>query len=566
MVKILDTTFRDAQQSLIATRMRTEDMLPIAEKMDEVGFYAMEVWGGATFDACIRYLNEDPWERLRALRKVIQKTPLMMLLRGQNLVGYRHYPDDIVEKFVTKAYENGIDIFRIFDALNDIRNMETAIKTAKKLGAEVQGTICYTISPVHTIDQYIELAKKLEEMECDVIAIKDMAGLLTPYEGYKLVKRLKEEVSLPIDIHSHCTSGLAPMTYLKTVEAGVDIIDCAISPFAMGTSHPPTETMVMAFKGTEYDTGLDLKLLNEIREYFMKVREKYKMLISPHAQIVDTRVLIYQVPGGMLSNLISQLKEQNALDKLEEVLEEIPRVRKDLGYPPLVTPTSQIVGTQAVLNVLTGERYKTITKEVIDYVKGLYGKPPAPINKELLKRVLEEDEKPITCRPADLLEPEWEKVKKEAEEKGIVRKEEDILTYALFPQIAVKFLRGELKAEPIPKEKDVEKILEIPTEYIVEVNGEKFEVKIEPKIGTELKRKSIITAEIEGAITSPFRGMVTKIKVKEGDKVKKGDVIAIIEAMKMEHPIESPVDGTVEKIFIEEGDVVNVGDVIMIIK
>ncbi|WP_456418654.1 sodium-extruding oxaloacetate decarboxylase subunit alpha [Methanocaldococcus infernus] len=567
MVKIVDTTFRDAQQSLIATRMRTEDMLPIAEKMDEVGFFAMEVWGGATFDACIRYLNEDPWERLRALKKKIQNTPLMMLLRGQNLVGYRHYPDDIVEKFVIKAYENGIDIFRIFDALNDIRNMETAIKTAKRIGAEVQGTICYTISPVHTIEGYIELAKKLEELGCDYIAIKDMAGLLTPYEGYELVKRLKEEVSLPIDIHSHCTSGLAPMTYLKAVEAGVDIIDCAISPFAMGTSHPPTETMVVAFKGTKYDTGLDLKLLNEIRDYFIKIREKYKLLISPHSQIVDARVLVYQIPGGMLSNLISQLKEQGALDKFEEVLKEVPRVRKDLGYPPLVTPTSQIVGTQAVLNVLTEERYKIITNEVANYVKGLYGKPPAPINPELLKRVLDEGEKPITCRPADLLKPEWEKVKKEAEEKGIVKKEEDILTYALFPQIAVKFLRGELKAEPIPKEKKIEKLLEIPTEYIVEVDGERFEVKIEPKIGSELMRKKeIVTAEVEGAVTSPFRGMVTKINVKEGDKVKKGDVIVVLEAMKMEHPIESPVDGTVEKILIDVGDVVNVGDVIMIIK
>ncbi|WP_456472709.1 sodium-extruding oxaloacetate decarboxylase subunit alpha [Methanocaldococcus sp.] len=567
MVKIIDTTFRDAQQSLIATRMRTEDMLPIAEKMDEVGFHAMEVWGGATFDACIRYLNEDPWERLRALKKKIQNTPLMMLLRGQNLVGYRHYPDDIVEKFVYKAHENGIDIFRIFDALNDVRNMETAIRAAKKAGAEVQGTICYTISPVHTIEGYIELAKKLEELGCDCIAIKDMAGLLTPYEGYNLVKRLKEEISLPIDIHSHCTSGLAPMTYLKAVEAGADIIDCAISPFAMGTSHPPTETMVVAFRGTKYDTGLDLELLNEIRDYFMKLREKYKLLISPISQIVDARVLVYQIPGGMLSNLISQLKEQGALDKFEEVLKEVPRVRKDLGYPPLVTPTSQIVGTQAVLNVLTEERYKIITNEVANYVKGLYGKPPAPINPELLKRVLDEGEKPITCRPADLLEPEWEKVKKEAEEKGIVKKEEDILTYALFPQIAVKFLRGELKAEPIPKEKKIEKLLEIPTEYVVEVDGERFEVRIEPKFGSELMRKKeIVSAEIEGAVTSPFRGMVTKINVKEGDKVKKGDVIAVLEAMKMEHPIESPVDGTVEKILIDVGDVVNVGDVIMIIK
>ncbi|EHP89143.1 sodium-extruding oxaloacetate decarboxylase subunit alpha [Methanotorris formicicus] len=567
MVKITDTTFRDAHQSLMATRMRTEDMLPVAERMDEVGFYSMEVWGGATFDACIRYLNEDPWERLRELKKRIQNTPLQMLLRGQNLVGYRHYPDDIVEKFVQKSAENGIDIFRIFDALNDVRNMETAIKTAKKCDAHVQGAISYTISPVHTIEQYVELAKRLEELGCDSICIKDMAGLLRPFEAKELITRLKEEVSVPIQLHSHCTSGIAPMTYFAAIEAGVDVIDCAMSPFAMGTSQPPTESIVAALKGTKYDTGLDLKLLEDIRKYFEEVREKYKCLINPISERVDARILLYQVPGGMLSNLVSQLKEQNALDKFEEVLEEIPRVRKDLGYPPLVTPTSQIVGTQAVMNVLTEERYKIITNEVVNYVKGFYGKPPAPISKELMKRVLEEGEKPITCRPADLLEPEYEKRKKEALEKGIVKKEEDILTYALYPQIAVKFLRGELKAEPIPKEKDVSKFMEVPTEYVVEVDGEVFNVKIEPVWGTELKeKKEIITAETEGAVLSPFRGMITKIKVKEGDEVKKGDVIAILEAMKMENPIESPVDGKVEKILVHEGQSVNVGEVVMIIK
>ncbi|WP_423792047.1 sodium-extruding oxaloacetate decarboxylase subunit alpha [Methanocaldococcus indicus] len=567
MVKITDVTFRDAQQSLMATRLRTEDMLPIAEKMDEVGFYSMEVWGGATFDVCIRYLNEDPWERLRALKSKIKETPLEMLLRGQNLVGYRHYPDDIVEKFIEKAVENGIDIFRIFDALNDIRNMETAIKTAKKLGAEVHGCICYTISPVHTVEKFVEFAKELANLEVDVIDIKDMAGLLTPYETEKLIKALKKEVGLPIKFHSHCTCGLAPLSLMKAIESGVDIVHTAISPLSMGTSHFPTESLVAALKGTKYDTNLDLDLLLEIRDYFLKIREKYKALIPDHALIPDAKALYYQIPGGMLTNLISQLKEQGALDKLNEVLEEVPRVRKDLGYPPLVTPISQIVGTQAVMNVLTGERYKIITNEVAQYVKGLYGKPPAPISKELLKRVLDEDEKPITCRPADLLEPEWEKVKEEAEKLGIVKKEEDILTYALFPQIAVKFLRGELKAEPIPQPKKIEKILDIPTEYIVEVDGERFEVKIEPKIGTELKRKrEVIKADIEGAVTSPVKGMITKIKVKEGDTVKKGDIIAIVEAMKMEHPIESPRDGIVEKILIEEGETVNIGDVIMIIK
>lgn len=567
MVKITDTTFRDAHQSLMATRLRTEDMIPIAEKMDEVGFFSMEVWGGATFDACIRYLNEDPWERLRALKKRIQNTPLQMLLRGQNLVGYRHYPDDIVEKFVQKSVENGIDIIRIFDALNDVRNLEVAIKTAKKCGAHVQGAICYTTSPVHTIDQFVELAKKLEEMECDSISIKDMAGLLMPYDAKELIKRLKEEVSVPIDLHSHCTSGIAPLTYLSAIEAGVDVINCAMSPLSMGTSQPPVESIVAALKGTKYDTKLDMELLNEIRDYFSEIRDKYKYLINPISERVDTRILLYQVPGGMLSNLVSQLKEQGALDKFEEVLKEIPNVRKDLGYPPLVTPSSQIVGTQAVMNVLTEERYKIITNEVVNYVKGYYGKPPAPISKELMKRVLQDGEKPITCRPADLLEPEYELRKKEAMDKGIVSQEEDILTYALYPQIAVKFLRGELKAEVIPEEKEVSKFMEIPTEYAIEVNGEVYNVKVEPIYGTEMKKKKeTYTAETEGAITSPFRGMVTQIKVKEGDTVKKGDVILVLEAMKMENPVESPVDGKVEKIVVNEGHSVSVGDILMIIK
>jgi pyruvate carboxylase subunit B len=567
MVKITDTTFRDAHQSLMATRLRTEDMIPIAEKMDEVGFFSMEVWGGATFDACIRYLNEDPWERLRSLRKRIQNTPLQMLLRGQNLVGYRHYPDDIVEKFVQKSYENGIEIFRIFDALNDMRNVEVPIKVAKKCGAHVQGAISYTTSPVHTIEQFVNLAKEFEELGCDSICIKDMAGLLKPYESKILINRLKEEVSIPIDLHSHCTSGIAPLTYLAAIEAGVDVVDCAMSPLSMGTAQPPVESIVAALKGTKFDTKLDMELLNEIRDYFDKIREKYKYLINPISERVDTRILLYQVPGGMLSNLVSQLKEQGALDKFEEVLKEIPNVRKDLGYPPLVTPSSQIVGTQAVMNVLTEERYKIITNEVANYVKGLYGKPPAPISKELVKRVLQDGEKPITCRPADLLKPEYEKVKEEAEKKGIVSKEEDILTYALYPQVAVKFLRGELEAEVIPEEKEVSKFMEIPTEYIIEVDGEAYEVKINPKYGTEMKKKKEkFTAETEGAISSPFRGMITKIKVKEGDEVKQGDVIVILEAMKMENPVESPVDGKVEKIIIHEGQSVNVGDILMIIK
>ncbi|ABR55247.1 oxaloacetate decarboxylase alpha subunit [Methanococcus vannielii SB] len=568
MVKITDTTFRDAHQSLMATRLRTEDMLPIAEKMDQVGFYSMEVWGGATFDSCIRYLNEDPWERLRDLKKKIPNTPLQMLLRGQNLVGYRHYPDDIAEKFIKKSIENGIDIIRIFDALNDIRNVEFSIKMTKKYGAEAQGAISYTTSPVHTTEQFIELAKKFEELGCDSISIKDMAGLLKPYDAKELIGRLKEEISVPIDLHSHCTAGIAPLTYMTSVEAGIDILNCAMSPLSMGTSQPPVESIVEALKGTKYDTGLDLVLLTEIRDYFDEIRSKYKYLISSISERVDARILRYQVPGGMLSNLVSQLKEQGALDKFEEVLNEIPRVRKDLGYPPLVTPTSQIVGTQAVMNVLTEERYKIITNEVSNYLKGYYGKSPAPISKDLLKRALQDGEKQITCRPADLLEPEYELRKKEAMDKRIVSKEEDILTYAIYPQIAVKFLRGEAKAEAIPQEKDISKFMEIPNEYIIEVDGEAFNVKVEPVYGSRAKieKKETITAETEGAVISPFRGLVTKLNVKVGSEVKAGDSIVVLEAMKMENPVNAQNDGKVEKIIINEGESVNVGDILMIIK
>ncbi|MBA2860444.1 sodium-extruding oxaloacetate decarboxylase subunit alpha [Methanococcus maripaludis] len=569
MVKITDTSFRDAHQSLMATRLRTEDMLPIAEKMDEVGFYSMEVWGGATFDSCIRYLNEDPWERLRELKGKIQNTPLQMLLRGQNLVGYRHYPDDVVDKFIQKSIENGIDIVRIFDALNDIRNVEYSIKAVKKYGAEVQGAISYTTSPVHTTEQFVELAKQFEELGCDSLCIKDMAGLLRPFDAKELVGMLKEELSIPIDLHSHCTAGIAPLAYMSSVEAGIDILNCAMSPLSMGTSQPPVESIVAALKGTKYDTNLDLVLLTEIRDYFDEIRNKYKCLINPISERVDARILRYQVPGGMLSNLVSQLKEQGALDKFEEVLNEIPNVRKDLGYPPLVTPTSQIVGTQAVMNVLTDERYKIITNEVSNYLKGYYGKSPAPISKDLVKRVLQDGEKQITCRPADLLEPEYEIMEKEAFGKGIVSKEEDILTYALYPQVAVKFLRGELKAETIPQEKDVSKFMEIPNEYIVEVDGDSFNVKVEPVYSSGIKKeekKEIITAETEGAVTSPFRGIVTKIKVSTGASVKQGDQILVLEAMKMENPVECPVDGTVEKIIVKEGQSVNVGDILMIIK
>ncbi|MCG0276276.1 MAG: oxaloacetate decarboxylase subunit alpha [Thermosediminibacteraceae bacterium] len=435
-VGITDTILRDAHQSLIATRMKTDEMLPIAEKLDEVGFHSLEVWGGATFDSCIRYLNEDPWIRLRLLKEKIKKTPLQMLLRGQNLLGYRHYPDDVVELFVKKCVENGIDIIRIFDALNDIRNMQKSIEVAKKCGAHVQGTVVYTISPVHNNEYFVNLAKSLVELGIDSLCIKDMAGLLTPYNASDLVTKLKKEINVPIQLHSHYTSGMASMTYLKAIEAGVDVIDTAMSPFAMGTSQPPTETMVAVLKDTPYDTGLDMELLSEIAEHFKKVRSNYK--IDSVVTMVDTAVLNYQIPGGMLSNLTSQLKQQNALHKLPEVLKEVPRVREDLGYPPLVTPTSQIVGTQAVINVITGERYKVVINEVKNYVRGLYGKPPAPINPEIKKKVIG-DEEMIECRPADLLEPELEKAYKAI--SYYIEKEEDVLTYALFPQIAIKFFQ-----------------------------------------------------------------------------------------------------------------------------
>ncbi|MCX9014470.1 MAG: sodium-extruding oxaloacetate decarboxylase subunit alpha [Candidatus Methanoperedens sp.] len=568
-VKLTDTTLRDAHQSLIATRMRTRDMLPIAEKMDAVGFYSLEVWGGATFDSSIRYLNEDPWDRLRALKSAITKTPLQMLLRGQNLVGYRHYPDDIVVKFVEHAAESGIDIFRIFDAVNDIRNMEVSIKTAARVGAHVQGTVCYTISPVHTIPLYVKMAKELEEMGCDSLCIKDMAGLISPQAAYDLISALKDELSIPIDLHSHCTSGMAPMSYLFAAQAGVDILDTAMSPFAWGTSQPPTETMVAALQGTLYDTGLDLILLTEIKKYFEELKKKYRGILDPISETIDTDVLKYQIPGGMLSNLVSQLKEQNALDRYEDVLAEMPKVREELGYPPLVTPTSQIVGTQAVMNVLMGERYKVVPKEVKDYVKGLYGKTPAPISDEILSKILG-DEEPITCRPADLLEPELNKVTKEAEELGIVRKPEDILTYALYPAIAPKFLRGEIKEETLepPKTQDVGQAAQgqMPTEFKVEVDGDMFDVKIiSASGGMAISQASGQPKDIDGAVTAPMQGMILKIKVKKGDKVAKGDVVLVLEAMKMENNVHASHDGTVQEILVREGSTVSAGDPLLVV-
>lgn len=566
-VRFTETALRDAHQSLLATRMRTRDMIPIAEEMDKVGYFSVEAWGGATFDTCIRYLNEDPWERLRNLKSEFNKTPIQMLLRGQNLVGYKHYPDDVVTKFVEKSYENGVDIFRVFDALNDIRNMEKAIKVAKAQGAHVQGTISYTISPVHTLDDFVDLAKDLEALECDSVAIKDMAGLIKPADAYELVSKLKEETDLLVDLHCHCTSGMTPISYYAACQAGVDILDTAISPLSWGTSQPPTESMVAALQGTPYDTGLDLKQLTHIKEYFDDIKEKYSTILDPIAESIDADVLLYQIPGGMLSNLISQLKEQNALDRYDDVLEEMPRVRKDMGYPPLVTPTSQIVGIQAVMNVLGGERYKTVSNEVKEYMKGNYGKPPAPVDAEISKKIIGGEEV-ITCRPADLLEPEFDKFKSEGMEKGFVKSDEDALTYALYPPIAPKFLKGdaveeELKAPSIGDDAEIG----IPTEYNVEVDGEIFEVKIMPTgfIEVEETEKGPFTP-VKGAVISSMQGMVIKLNVNVGDKVSVGSTIAVIEAMKMENDIQSEVEGTVKEIFVEPGDAVSTGDMLMVIE
>ncbi|MGI6096905.1 MAG: oxaloacetate decarboxylase subunit alpha [Dethiobacteria bacterium] len=456
-ILITDTTLRDAHQSLMATRMRTEDMLPIAEKMDNVGFYSLEVWGGATFDTCMRFLDEDPWERLRKLRQRIKKTKLQMLLRGQNLLGYRHYADDVVENFIAKVIANGIDIIRIFDALNDIRNMEKAMFYTKREGGHVQATISYTISPLHDNNHFIEMGKRLEEMGADSICIKDMAGLLSPYNVYILIKELKDKISIPLQLHCHCTSGMAPLAYLKAIEAGVDVLDTATSSLAMGTSQPPTDSIVASLKGTPYDTGLDLEQLSEISDYFKEVRKKYDIPLEA-ALGVDTNVLSYQIPGGMISNLAAQLAQQNASHLLAETLKEVPRVRADLGYPPLVTPSSQLVGSQAVVNVLLGERYKMVSTEIKNYIRGLYGKPPGEINPELREKILQGSE-PVTCRPADLLEPQMEKARSEIEE--YMEKEEDLLSYILFPQVALNFFKRRQGLIPELKEEEEKKAEEV---------------------------------------------------------------------------------------------------------
>jgi len=569
-VELTETAFRDAHQSLLATRMRTRDMLPIAEKMDQVGFFSLEAWGGATFDTCIRYLNEDPWERLRALKKAMPNTPMQMLLRGQNLVGYRHYADDVVDKFVEKAAINGVDIFRIFDAVNDIRNMERSIKAAKKMETHVQGGISYTISPVHSNEAFAQFAVQLAELGCDSICIKDMAGLITPKNAYDLIAALKKEVNLPVNLHMHCTSGIAQMSYFHACQAGVDILDTAISPLSSGSSQPATESLVASLQGTPYDTGLDLELLTEIKRYFEKIVEIYAPVFNPITARVDTNVLIYQLPGGMLSNLVSQLIEQKAMDKWEDVLAEIPRVRKDLGYPPLVTPTSQIVGTQAVLNVITSDRYKMVLKEVKDYVKGLYGKSPAMVDPKVRLKVLC-DEEPITVRPADLLQQEWEAAKRELDAINLARKDEDYLTYILYPQVALKFFQGLSVEESLTFRKTIPtqpvqtfNTMTGPIAFHVEVDDSTYRVEVSP--ANMVIEKSKHTCPIRDGITVPMSGIFIKCWVSIGDTVKKGDAVAVVETMKIEHDIIANRDGVIKEICIKEGEIVVSGDVLMIIE
>jgi len=571
-ILITDTTLRDAHQSLIATRLKTEDMLPLARQIDEVGFFSVEAWGGATFDSSIRFLAEDPWDRLRQLSEELKRTPLQMLLRGQNLVGYRHYPDDVVDKFVEMAHKNGVDIFRVFDALNDIRNMNESMKMVKELGSHLQGTICYTTSPVHTTESFIEMAKELHALDCDSICIKDMAGLIMPEAARELVTGIKDEIDTIVDLHCHSTSGIAPMSYQAAIEAGVDILDTAMSPFSLGTSQPPTESVIASLQGTPRDTGIDLLALREVRNLCLKMREKYLGILDPISERVDSDVLIYQLPGGMISNLVSQLKEQDALDKMNAVLDEIPRVREDLGYPPLVTPTSQIVGTQAVLNIiLGGERYKNVTKEVKDYVKGLYGKPPAPIN-EKMRTLIIGDEQIITVRPADLLEPIYLKMKEQATAEGLVTKEEDVLTYILYPAIAPSFLRGERTPETLPTRQQQSVMpADIYNNMEVEVDGEIFNVRIVSVGGSAVATSATATekiprGDIQGGIKSNMQGMVLEVKVGQGAEVKKGDLLIVLEAMKMENPIHSPVDGKVKEIFVDTGDTVQNGDVLMVVE
>ena len=585
---ITEVVLRDAHQSLFATRMRLDDMLPIAAKLDEMGYWSLETWGGATFDACIRYLGEDPWHRIRELKKVMPRTPMQMLLRGQNILGYRHYADDVVNKFVERAAHNGVDVFRVFDAMNDMRNIETALKAVKKHGKHAQGTISYTLSPVHNIDLWVEQGKRIEEMGADSICIKDMAGLLKPYTGYELVKRLKETCQIPVHLHCHATTGLSTSTIVKCVEAGVDNVDTSISSMSMTYGHSPTESVVAILQETARDTGLDIQKLEDIAAYFREVRKKYAKFEGA-LRGVDSRILVAQVPGGMLTNMESQLREQNAQDRFDEVLAEIPRVREDLGFIPLVTPTSQIVGTQAVLNVLCGERYKNISKETEGVLKGEYGATPAPMNAELQQRVLNGGA-PVTGRPADLLEPEMEKLtqtlKALAAEKGIALAQgealvDDVLTYALFPQVGLKFLENRNNPaafEPVPGQESTSAVAT--TEqgeeiYTVSVEGQSYTVTVSaggditglvPLNGAAAPEShGDVTVSGGESIVAPLGGIICKVLVKPGQKVKVGDTLCVLEAMKMETEISTFKAGTVVAVDIQVGDSVAVGDVLLTI-
>jgi oxaloacetate decarboxylase alpha subunit len=583
---ITDVVLRDGHQSLLATRMRLEDMLPIAAKLDQVGYWSLETWGGATFDSCIRYLGEDPWERIRQLKKAMPNTKQQMLLRGQNLLGYRHYADDVVEKFVERAHANGVDVFRIFDAMNDIRNLQTAVKSAIKVGAHAQGTMSYTVSPVHSLQLWLDMANQLQDMGVHSICIKDMAGLLKPYDCEELVSRLKETIEVPIAMHCHATTGLSTATYQKAIDAGIDIVDTSISSMSMTYGHSATETVVAIVEGTQRDTGLQLPALAEIATYFRNVRKKYAKF-EGSLKGIDARILIAQVPGGMLTNMESQLKEQGAEDKFDEVLKEIPRVREDLGFIPLVTPTSQIVGTQSVLNVLTGERYKSITKETAGVLKGEYGATAAPVNAELQLKVLDGAEM-MTCRPADLLSSELDELEKQlvtiANEESIALSEspiDDVLTYALFPQVGLKFLKnrhnpdafepapGTLETNVTEVSKPAGNTQKGSSAYSVRVDDKVYQVEVAES--GMLSNIKLATPDIENVpqktavhgnetLNAPLTGTVFKIISRVGDLVSKGDVVIIMEAMKMETEVRAVSAGTITEIHIKEGDSVQTGD------
>ena len=580
---ITDVVLRDAHQSLFATRMRLDDMLPIADKLDQVGFWSLESWGGATFDACIRYLGEDPWERIRELKKAMPNTPQQMLFRGQNILGYRHYADDLVNKFVERAAVNGVDVFRIFDAMNDPRNLESAIKAVLKQGKHAQGTFSYTVSPVHNIEGWVAMGQALESMGADSIAIKDMAGLLKPYVAFELISELKKVVNIPIHMQCHATTGMSTATYLKAIEAGIDNVDTAISSMSMTYGHSPTESLVAILQDTDRDTGLNINLLEEIAAYFREVRKKYAKFEGA-LRGIDSRILVAQVPGGMLTNLENQLREQNAGDRLDEVLLEIPLVRKDLGFIPLVTPTSQIVGTQAVLNVLAGERYANITKETEGVLKGEYGKTPAPVDSALQMRVLAGGEA-ITCRPADLLAPEFEKLKKELlglqAEKALVfgdNVDDDVLTYALFPQPGLKFLANRHHPEAFEPAPGLEpEVVAAPTfvaapggqpeTYSVEVAGQVYAVKVSPGgdvLSTAPVANTPEPASLGGVgVLAPLSGNITRVNVAVGDHLNSGDVVVVLEAMKMETEIRASCAGKVSQVLVRQGQSVSAGDTLM---